>query len=242
VPSLSSPRARRRAVSAVVYLLSAVAVAVGAGLALPELTSPDGPRYPVTAPELAAGRAALDSLPVKGRAPRTGYERELFGQAWADVDRNGCDTRNDVLARDLTDETFKPGTHDCVVLSGTLQDPYGGEAIRFERGRSTSADVQIDHVVALNDAWQKGAQGWDTATRTAFANDPRNLLAVDGPTNQAKGASDAATWLPPHRPYRCRYVLRQAEVKAAYGLWVTAAERDAMAREMDRCEVTAPTP
>jgi hypothetical protein len=224
-------------VSVVVYLLSAIAVAVGAGLAVPELTAPDGPRYPVTAAELAAGRAALDSLEVKGRAPRTGYERDLFGQAWADVDRNGCDTRNDVLARDLSDATFKPGTGDCVVLSGTLQDPYGGDVVPFVRGQATSAEVQIDHVVALSDAWQKGAQGWDAATRTAFANDPLNLLAVDGPLNQAKGASDAATWLPPHRPYRCRYVIRQAQVKATYRLWATAAEREAMAREMDRCEV-----
>jgi hypothetical protein len=224
-------------VSVVVYLLSAIAVAVGAGLAVPELTSPDGPRYPVTAQELAAGRAALDSLEVKGRAPRTGYDRELFGQAWADVDRNGCDTRNDVLARDLTGTTLKPGTGDCVVLSGTLQDPYGGELVEFVRGQATSADVQIDHVVALSDAWQKGAQGWDTATRTTFANDPLNLLAVDGPLNQAKGASDAATWLPPHRPYRCRYVIRQAQVKATYRLWTTAAERDAMTREMDRCQL-----
>ncbi|GAA2721295.1 HNH endonuclease family protein [Cellulomonas aerilata] len=242
MPSLTSRRVRRRTVSLVVYLVSAVAVVVGAGLALPELTSPDGPRYPVTTEELATGRAALDSLEVKGRAPRTGYDRDLFGAAWADVDRNGCDTRNDVLARDLTGETFKPGTRDCVVLAGTLQDPYGGGVERFVRGPSTSADVQIDHVVALSDAWQKGAQGWDDATRTAFANDPLNLLAVDGPINQAKGASDAATWLPPHRPYRCRYVLRQAQVKATYRLWVTAAERDAMAREMDRCEVTPPGP
>jgi hypothetical protein len=225
-----------------VYLVSAIAVAVGASLALPELASPGGPRYPVTTHELAAGRAALDILEIKGRAPRTGYQRDLFGQAWADVDRNGCDTRNDVLARDLAGASFKPGTGDCVVLSGTLQDPYGGDVVAFVRGQDTSTAVQIDHVVALSDAWQKGAQAWDTATRTAFANDPLNLLAVDGPLNQAKGASDAATWLPPHRPYRCRYVIRQAQVKATYRLWVTAAERAAIEREMDRCEVVAPPP
>jgi len=224
-------------VSLVVYLLSAVAVAVGALLALPVITSAGtGPRYPVTEAELAGARAALDGLEVKGRAPRTGYDRDLFGQAWADVDRNGCDTRNDVLVRDLAVTSFKPGTGDCIVLTGTLQDPYTGTALSFVRGAQTSAQVQIDHVVALSDAWQKGAQGWDTATRTAFANDPANLLAVDGDANQAKGASDAATWLPPHRPYRCRYVMRQTQVKAAYGLWVTRAERDAIDRELDRCE------
>jgi hypothetical protein len=128
-----------------------------------------------------------------------------------------------------------------VVVSGTLQDPYSGRVVDFVRGPRTSADVQIDHVVALSDAWQKGAQAWDPVTRTAFANDPGNLLAVDGEVNQAKGPGDAATWLPPHRPYRCRYVMRQVEVKSTYRLWVTPAERTAMARELDRCEVRAPT-
>ena len=243
MPLLTSPRARRRAVSLVVYGLSAVAVAVGAALALPGLTGAgSGPRYPVTSAELASAQAALQSLPVKGRAPRTGYERELFGQPWADVDRNGCDTRNDVLARDLVAPSFKPGTAGCVVVTGTLADPYSGRHVEFERGPETSDDVQIDHVVALADAWQKGAQGWDPATRAAFANDPANLLAVDGDLNQAKGASDAATWLPPHRPFRCRYVMRQVLVKATYGLWVTAAERAAAERELGRCEVAPAAP
>jgi len=189
-------------------------------------------RYPVSAEDLAAGRAALDSLAVRGRAPSTGYERERFGQAWADVDRNGCDTRNDVLRRDLTGTVVE----SCVVVSGTLDDPYTGAVIPFARGPD-SARVQIDHVVALSAAWQTGAQSWTAQDREAFANDPANLLAVDGPANQEKGAGDAATWLPPSRGYRCVYALRQVRVKAAYGLWVTAAERDALDRELDRCVV-----
>ena len=214
-----------------------MAIVVGVALALPAVTPDAGPRHPVTAAELAAARAALDGLDVRGRAPRTGYERELFGEAWADVDGNGCDTRNDVLARDLTRTTVRPGSQGCVVESGTLEDPYSGDRVEFVRGPETSPEVQIDHVVALSDAWQKGAQAWDPRTRAAFANDPANLLAVDGDLNEAKGAGDAATWLPPHKPYRCRYVMRQVQVKAAYRLWVTAAERDALDRELDRCEV-----
>jgi hypothetical protein len=178
---------------------------------------------------------ALDDLAVKGRAPRTGYERDLFGDGWVDTDRNGCDTRNDVLARDLTGETFREGTRDCVVLSGTLADPYSGRTIEFQRGEGTSEAVQIDHVVALSDAWQKGAQQWDDATRTAFANDPLNLLAVDGPLNMQKSDGDAATWLPPNRAYRCAYVARQVAVKAGYGVWVTDAERAAMATVLSGC-------
>ena len=199
-------------------------------------------RYPVTAEDVARSRSALAALPVKGRAPLTGYDRGQFGEAWADVDGNGCDTRNDVLARDLTAATFAPGTglavQGCVVLAGTLDDPYSGEPRSFTRGAGSGA-VQIDHVVALADAWQTGAQQLTAARREQLANDPANLLAVDGALNQQKGAGDAATWLPPNKPYRCVYVLRQIRVKAAYDLWVTAAERDAMARTIDECVVVA---
>jgi hypothetical protein len=186
----------------------------------------------------AAPGTALDALAqveVKGRAPQTGYARDQFGDGWVDTDHNGCDTRNDVLARDLTDETFQAGTHDCVVLTGTLDDPYSGHTIDFRRGEGTSEDVQIDHVVALSDAWQKGAQQWTAAERTAFANDPLNLLAVDGPLNQQKGDGDAATWLPADRAYRCDYVARQVAVKVAYDLWMTPAERDAVERVLNTC-------
>ena len=179
--------------------------------------------------------AALGQLPVKGRAPMTGYSRAEFGQAWADVDRNGCDTRNDILRRDLRTIVLKPGTHGCVVLSGVLHDPYTGGSVDFVRGVGTSIAVQIDHVVALGDAWQKGAQSLTIEQRTALANDPLELLAVTGSVNQRKGDGDAATWLPPLRAARCAYVARQVAVKSAYHLWVTAAERDAIARVLETC-------
>ncbi|MFC4059421.1 HNH endonuclease family protein [Planomonospora corallina] len=177
----------------------------------------------------------LERLPVKGRAPMTGFDRDEFGPAWADVDRNGCDTRNDILKRDLEGETFREGTHDCIVLTGTLHDPYSGRTIEFERGQKTSMAVQIDHVVALADAWQKGAQRLGEERRRQLANDPLNLLAVDGPLNGQKSAADAATWLPPRRAYRCPYVTRQIQVKAKYELWVTAAEKEAMERVLKSC-------
>lgn len=194
-------------------------------------------RYvPYAAPQPVGTAAdALATLPVKGRAPKTGYSRAEFGQRWADVDHNGCDQRNDVLARDMTEETFKPGTRDCVVLTGVLADPYTARTIAFTRGNDTSAAVQIDHVVALSDGWQKGAQQLDADTRELLGNDPLNLLAVDGPTNNGKGDGDAATWLPPNRSYRCAYVARQVAVKAKYGLWVTQAEHDAIARVLGGC-------
>ncbi|WP_026459604.1 HNH endonuclease family protein [Schaalia vaccimaxillae] len=163
------------------------------------------------------------------------YQRDQFGQAWADEDHNGCDTRNDVLARDLARPTFKPGTHDCVVLSGTLAEPYVGKIMEFQRGQDTSNLVQIDHVVALKDAWQSGAWKWDLATRQAFANDPENLLAVDGQANQDKSASSADTWLPTNKDFRCEYVSRQVGVKSSYGLSVTQTEYDAMAKVLASC-------
>lgn len=184
--------------------------------------------------------ALLATLAVKGRAPKTGYDRDLFGQTWADTDRNGCDTRNDILKRDLTGETFRSGTRDCVVITGQLADPYTGRTLSFTKADASA--VQIDHVVALSDAWQKGAQQWDAGKRLGFANDPLNLLAVDGPTNASKSDGDAATWLPPNKAYRCAMVARQTAVKAKYGLWATAAERDAIARVLSSCPIErAPT-
>jgi len=176
----------------------------------------------------------LATLAIKGRAPKTGYDRARFGQAWADVDRNGCDTRNDILKRDLTAITYTNSV-PCKVQSGTLADPYTGTTISFVRGSATSSAVQIDHVVALSDAWQKGAQQLTPEQRMAFANDPLNLQATDGPTNVKKGDGDAATWLPPNKGFRCEYVARQISVKATYGLWVTQAEHDAMARILGDC-------
>ncbi len=173
--------------------------------------------------------AQLETIPIKGRAPKTGYDRDRFGYGWMDPDHNGCDGRNDILKRDLTGETFEPGTQDCIVLTGTLADPFTATTIRFVRGDTTSTDVQIDHVVALSDAWQKGAQQLGENQREVFANDPLNLLAVDGPTNASKGDSDAATWLPPNKAFRCEYVALQTAVKAKYGLWMTQAEHDAIA-------------
>ncbi|MCX2965926.1 GmrSD restriction endonuclease domain-containing protein [Gordonia aquimaris] len=186
----------------------------------------------------------LDTLAVKGRAPRTGYEREQFGQSWSDDvsvtdGHNGCDTRNDILRRDLTDVALKPDTRGCVVLAGTLDDPYTRQTISFTRGPDTSAQIQIDHVVALSDAWQKGAQQLDADRRRDFANDPRNLQAVAGSANQRKSDGDAATWLPPNKSYRCTYVSRQIEVKSLYRLWVTPAEKDAMTRVLTACSGTA---
>lgn len=213
-------------------------------------STPDTSLQFAVAPESDGGSrvetvlAQLNSLAIKGRAPKTGYDRDLFGPSWTDDvavagGHNGCDTRNDILQRDLVDITFKPGSNECAVQTGTLHDPYTGTDIAFVRGANTSSEVQIDHVVALSDAWQKGAQQLDTATRENFANDPRNLRAVDGPANQQKSDGDAATWLPPNKAHRCDYVAAQVEVKAAYNLWVTQAEHDAIARVLGNCDNVA---
>ncbi|WP_458778757.1 HNH endonuclease family protein [Arthrobacter sp. D3-16] len=194
------------------------------------------PADPSFALEATNALAQLENIPVKGRAPKTGYTRDEFGPAWADVDRNGCDTRNDILARDLTNETFKQGTNNCVVTTGTLADKYTGTGVNFVRGQDTSSEVQIDHIVPLSDAWQKGAQQLNADQRKELANDPLNLMAADGPTNSAKGDKDAATWLPPNKAFRCEYVARQTAVKVKYGLWVTQAEHDAIVGILEGCK------
>lgn len=192
---------------------------------------------PSTAPPSAAvetsnslARTALDALPVKGRAPTTGYKRTQFGDGWQTI--SGCDTRNIILARDMIDEIV---SDDCKVMSGVLHDPYTGREITFVRGADTSQEVQIDHVVALSDAWQKGAQQLTEKERITLANDPLELLAVEGAANQQKSNGDAATWLPSNKAFRCQYVARQIAVKVKYTLWVTSAERDAMLRVLAGC-------
>jgi Protein of unknown function (DUF1524) len=162
-----------------------------------------------------------------------GYSRTRFGPAWADVDRNGCDTRNDVLNRDLENKRWRERTHGCVVIEGDLTSPYTGIRVHFLR--AGAAEVQIDHVVALAEAWETGAALWDQARRTRFANDPLNLLTVDAASNQAKGDADAAAWLPPNVSYRCRLVARQIAVKTKWRLWATPSEHDAMAQVLTAC-------
>ena len=177
----------------------------------------------------------LEQIPVKGRAPKTGYSRSAFGPQWSDVDRNGCDTRNDILKRDLIDIVFRAKTRDCVVETGKLLDPFSNTVIDFVRGEKTSMLVQIDHVVSLSNAWQTGIFKANLKTRTEFANDPLNLLAVKGSLNSQKGDGDAATWLPPNKSFRCNYVALQVKVKAKYSLWVTKSEKETMTRILSSC-------
>lgn len=212
---------------------------------------------PMSASSSSASTAAraLADLPVKGRALKTGYSRDKFGQTWTDDvgvngGHNGCGTGDDIMRRSMTETVVKSNSSGCVVLSGRLFDPYTGREIQFVRGPESSA-VQVDHVVALGDSWQKGAQHLTAGERVAMANDPLELLAVDGATNSAKGDADAASWLPPNRSFRCAYVARQIAVKAKYRLWVTAAEKDSMAGVLTICpgqalpveaEVAVPAP
>ena len=175
--------------------------------------------------------AVLNQLEVKGRAPKTGYSRAAFTH-WSDLNRDGCDSRNEILKRDLTQIVFKTGTRDCKVISGQLYDPFSGKTLTFSSSKST---VDIDHLVSLSNAWQTGAAYFDKKTRELLANDPLNLLAVDAKLNRQKGDGDAATWLPPLKSYRCEYVARQVAVKAKYSLWVTSAEKNAITRVLSSC-------
>jgi hypothetical protein len=183
--------------------------------------------------EYESALSSLNKLAVKGRAAKTGYTREKFSH-WKDPDKNGCDARNDTLKRDLTKVVFKAGTSNCKVIAGTLLDPYSNKVIAFDLSKSSS-NIDIDHVVALSNAWQTGAFALTDTQRSNFANDPLNLLAVDFKLNRQKGDGDAATWLPPYKSYRCTYVARQVSVKAKYKLWVTSAEKTAIVKLLDTC-------
>lgn len=218
-----------------VHRRMAVAIVVLIGFGVILLTHPDMWQSAVPAPttqSTASGQAvdALNTLAIKGRAPTTDYTRTQYGDGWSSV--GGCDTRNIILHRDMQNVAVND---KCQVTSGTLNDPYTGKVIQFKRGDTTSSDVQIDHVSALGDTWQKGAQQLTPDERKAMANDPLELLAVDGPANLQKSDGDAATWLPPNKAFRCQYVARQIAVKVKYRLWVTQAEKDAMNTVLATC-------
>lgn len=169
--------------------------------------------------------ASVAQLRVADRGGYPAYSRAAFGPGWADPDRNGCDARNDVLRRDLTAVRLRRGSN-CIVESGTLSDRYTGKTITFKRGYGTSGAVQIDHVVPVADAWRSGAWRWTPAQRAAFYNDPRNLVAVAGPVNQAKSDKAADRFLPAVN--KCRYAATVVTVKVTYSLTVTPAERAAL--------------
>jgi hypothetical protein len=217
-------------------------------------------RVPAGTLDAAAASQALATLPVAPAGPMNGYDRDcgpgeacVFGPSWSDdVDvaggHNGCDTRNDLLNRDVqagqvngapVPKRYRP-PGQCVVIEGVLADPYTGSTIHFTKERAEQ--VQVDHVVALAAAWRSGAAGWDPHRRQNFANDPLNLLVVDGETNQSKGDATADEWMPPNNAYRCEYARVVVTVKATYQLAVTAAEQAALKSALGACSPATPAP
>lgn len=227
----SAYKIRRTILVLIAAVISIVVLLSHPNLQQPTVSPPETPTDIINVEVSGDAAEALEKIAVKGRAPKTGYERTQFGDGW-DI-QDGCDVRNIILRRDLTNiQTDEKG---CKIVSGQLNDPYTGKIIAFTRGDTTSDDVQIDHVIALSNAWQTGAQALTAEQRQQFANDPLELLAVDGEANQQKSDGDAATWLPSNKAFRCQYVARQIAVKAKYQLWVTAPEKDAMVKILATC-------
>jgi hypothetical protein len=209
--------------------------AAGDGRAVSPLDNPDGTKAGLAAITSQAdrqkARALIAKVATKGRGPKTGYARAQFGPAWMDsapsvpFAHNGCDTRNDLLKRDGDHLRYR-GTSKCVVAAMTLDDPYTGRAITWTKTKAST--VQIDHVMPLSYDWQMGAARWSKDKRESIANDPLNLLPVDGPSNGSKSDSGPASWLPPNKRIRCSYAVRVAQVSLKYALPVTAADKDTM--------------
>lgn len=197
------------------------------------------PRATMVQKQVAAAKSMLKKL-VLLTASAADYDRTgQFGSAWVDVDSDGCDTRNDILERDLTNETYKDA---CLIATGTLKDPYTGRTISFVRGVGTSTKVQIDHVIPLHFAWQYGATKWSYGKRVTFANDPINLIATDGPTNGQKSDSGPDAWLPPNKSYQCTYVIRFIRVAFLYKVGVTTGMKNAMNRTLNSCTKVVGSP
>jgi hypothetical protein len=201
-------------------------------VAFRDIQQPTKPAGVLSVGRSSSAASELDQLAVRPAASKSGYSRKKFSDGWAAVD--SCTVRDKILARDMINVQYQSPT-DCTVISGILHDPYTGKVLHFVRGPGTSAAIQIDHVVAISDAWQTGAQLLSSARRKELYNDSLELIAVDGPTNEAKGDSDAAAWLPPNKDYDCRYIARQIAVKFKYHLWVTAAEGTAMKKILATC-------
>lgn len=204
------------------------------------ISAADGPPTPPPSGTATVDTAAtldlLADIPIKGRAPETGYDRDKFGSGWTDTNDNSCPTREDILTRDLVNVRYE-GADKCEVVSGILPyGPYTGkEDVRFNADGGYDAALDTEHIVALGDAWQKGAQQWTEPRRERFANDPANLMMVDPSLNRQKGAADAATWLPPNKAYRCTYVAKQTTIKAEYDLWMTEAEHAKISDLLEGC-------
>ena len=240
-------RRRRRAVLALVIVAAVTVLVVWGRDWIRTKTGPSpsstaatssAPAAVIRTPRFDAARAQLAALQIKSWDRAQDFKRYRFGQAWSDdvnveFGHNGCDTRDDILRRDLANLVVRPGT--CFAQSGTLHDPYTGTTIDFVRGPDTSDSVEIDHVVSLADAWYKGARLWEAQRRVDFANDPINLLAVSPKANFDKAFRDAASWLPPNEAFRCDFVARQVNVKTVYGLWVSSKEKQAIAEVLARC-------
>ncbi|MFE6508062.1 HNH endonuclease family protein [Nocardioides sp. NPDC057764] len=212
----------------------------------PAVAPAEGTYQPAAGAELDELLDQVDVIPDRPTVP--GYDRECgtghacsFGQTWSDdVDveggRNGCDTRNDILARDLDNTQTRPGTNGCVIISGTLDDPFTGESIDFTKEKAY--EVGVDHLYPLARAWDLGAAEWSPQQRQNFANDPRNLAAVSGAANSSKGDSGPGEWLPINSTHRCTYVADYLSIAIAYSLPVTAADHDAAAALEDHCAPT----
>lgn len=188
------------------------------------IRNPDGTRRglkPIPKSLLGKARQIIRQARTGPMGPLDGYVRKSFGTAWNDdtnvpFGHNGCKTRDDILKRDLTHLEYRGGSNNCVVTRGVLDDPYTGHKIAFTKGPVSSNDVQIDHVMPLAYLYRMGAAGWSAERRQQIANDPLNLLAVDGPTNEAKGADGAADWMPPNAQEDCAYSVRVAQVSIKY--------------------------
>ena len=228
-PQLHTENMKIRPRRIMAVILSLIGLGVTILLAAPPVIKNTQQGAPATPTIVQTGSAAkaLEQLVTKGRAPKTGYARSQFGGGWSST--SGCDTRNIILHRDLQNPVLD---NACSVIGGSLNDPYTGTVIQFEKGSSI---IQIDHVVAISNAWQTGAQQLSKVQRIKFANDPLELLAVLGDANQQKSDGDAATWLPSNKSFRCQYAARQIAIKQKYTLWVTAAEKEALSNVLANC-------
>ncbi|GAA3755516.1 HNH endonuclease family protein [Plantactinospora mayteni] len=211
---------RRRIRLTLTVTAATAAIAASLLVATPAGATPPG------IPSKATAQSNLNALTVATQGSMTGYSRDLFPH-WITIS-GACNTRETVLRRDGSGVSVDSS---CYPTSGSWYSPYDGATW------TNPADVDIDHIVPLAEAWRSGASSWTTSRRQSFANDLNGpqLIAVTDNVNQSKGDQDPSTWKPSRTAYHCTYAKMWIRTKYNWGLHLQSAEKSALQTMLNTC-------
>ncbi len=207
----------------------AVATAVGlggygVGVSLSDSLRDTPENYTVTEQDLGVLEEKVSSLKVRRNEKSIPeYSRDSLPTDWKDLDGNGCNTREDILKKYTSEYT---GRFDgCKIKSGKFYDYYNGKFLRYDKSVDTGGGIQIDHIVAIGNAWISGGYKWGKDEWISYINDEEVLIPTSSKTNREKSDKDITEWKPANNSYLCTYAEKQVEIKDKYKLTVTEKEK-----------------